>query len=100
MPIKTKKENDIDTLLDDLGIDLNIDKTAHKLRENNLILSDEEIEILERHNIDYKQYNSVESLIFAIENYIADVQGYIEITDIDNLSSTLSEYNYYNNTNK
>lgn len=98
--IKTTKQNDIDTLLDDLGISLNIENTELKTRKNGLLLSDEQINILNNHNINYEQYQTLESLIFAIEEYINDVQGYMDITDIDELSRQLSEQNYYNNTNK
>ncbi|MGM9850318.1 MAG: hypothetical protein ACI31V_05435 [Bacilli bacterium] len=98
--IKTNKQNDIDTLLDDLGINLNIEHTQLKTRKNGLLLSDEQINILNNHNINYEQYQTLESLIFAIEDYINDVQGYMDITDIDELSKQLAEQNYYNNTNK
>lgn len=98
--IKTNKQNDIDTLLNDLGISLNIEKTELKSRKNGLLLSDEQINILNNHNINYEQYQTLESLIFAIEDYINDVQGYMDITDIDEVSRQLAEQNYYNNTNK
>lgn len=98
--IKTTKQNDIDTLLNDLGINLNIESTQLKTRKNGLLLSDEQINILNNHNINYEQYTTLESLIFAIEDYINDVQGYMDITDIDELSKQLAEQNYYNNTNK
>ena len=98
--IKTNKQNDIDTLLDNLGINLNIEKTELKQRKNGLLLSDEQIEILERHKIDYQQYQTLESLIFKIEEYINEVETYLDITDIDEVSRQLSEQNYYNNTNK
>ena len=98
--IKTNKQNDIDTLLDDLGISLNIENTQLKTRKNGLLLSDEQINILNNHNINYEQYQTLESLIFAIEEYINEVQGYMDITDIDELSRQLSEQKYYNNTNK
>ena len=98
--IKTNKQNDIDTLIDELGINLNIESTQLKTRKNGLLLSDEQINILNNHNINYEQYQTLESLIFAIEDYINDVQGYMDITDIDELSRQLSEQNYYNNTNK
>ena len=98
--IKTTKQNDIDTLIDELGINLNIESTQLKTRKNGLLLSDEQINILNNHNINYEQYQTLESLIFAIEDYISDVQGYMDITDIDELSRQLSEQNYYNNTNK
>ena len=98
--IKTNKQNDIDTLIDELGISLNIEKSQLKTRSNGLLLSDEQIDILNNHNINYEQYQTLESLIFAIEDYINDVQGYMDITDIDELSKQLAEQNYYNNTNK
>ena len=43
--IKTTKQDDIDTLLDNLGISLNIEHTQLKQRKNGLLLSDEQIEI-------------------------------------------------------
>lgn len=98
--IKTKKENDIDTLLENLGIELNIQNKELKKRKNGLLLSDEQIEILNNHNIKYEKYTNLTSLIFAIEEYINDVQEYMEIDDIDEISKQLSEQNYYNNTNK
>ena len=97
--IKTTKQDDIDTLLDNLGISLNIENEL-KTRSNGLLLTDEQIEILKRHNINYEEYNNIQSLIFKIEEYINDVQGYMDITDIDEVSKELSEQNYYNNTNK
>jgi len=98
--IKTNKQNEIDSLINDLGIELNIESTQLKTRKNGLLLSDEQINILKNHNINYEIYQTLESLIFAIEDYINDVQGYMDITDIDELSKQLSEQNYYNNTNK
>ena len=98
--IKTNKQNDIDSLINDLGIELNIESTQLKTRKNGLLLSDEQINILKNHNINYEIYQTLESLIFAIEDYINDVQRYMDITDIDELSKQLTEQNYYNNTNK
>lgn len=98
--IKTNKQNDIDTLMNDLGIELNIDKKILKQRKNGLMLSDDQIEILKMHNINYENYTNLSSLIFAIEEYINEVENYMDITDIDELSKQLSEQNYYNNTNK
>ena len=97
--IKTTKQDNIDTLLDNLGISLNIENEL-KTRKNGLLLTDEQIEILNRHNINYEEFNNIQSLIFKIEEYINDVQGYMDITDIDEVSKELSEQNYYNNTNK
>lgn len=98
--IKTNKQTDIDTLMEDLGITLNIEKTELKQRKNGIMLSDEQIEILKMHNINYENYSELNSLIFAIEEYINEVGNYMDITDIDEVSKQLAEQNYYNNTNK
>lgn len=98
--IKTNNQNDIDTLISELGITLDIEKTTLKTRKNGLLLSDEQIEVLKRHNINYENYNNLSSLIFKIEEYIEEVGNYMDITDIDELSKQLSEQNYYQNTNK
>lgn len=98
--IKTTKQNDLDTLINDLGLELNIDNKTLKTRKNGLLLTDEQIQILKNHNINYEQYTNLSSLIFKIEEYITEVQGYMDITDIDEVSKQLSEQNYYNNTNK
>lgn len=98
--IKTNKQNDIDSLISELGITLDIESRKLKLRKNGLLLSDDQIEILKRHNINYENYNNLSSLIFKIEEYIEEVGNYMDITDIDELSKQLSEQNYYQNTNK
>ena len=53
-------------------IDINFDKKMHKKRDNGLLLSDEQIEILN------EEYNE----------------------ELDKVSGELAEFNYYNNTNK
>lgn len=98
--IKSNKEFDIDTLISELGITIDIEKTSLKQRKNGLLLSDYQIEVLKRHNINYENYTNLNSLIFKIEEYIEEVENYIDITDIDDLSKELSEQNYYQNTNK
>ena len=98
--IKSNKEFDIDTLISELGITIDIEKTSLKQRKNGLLLSDYQVEVLKRHNINFENYTNLNSLIFKIEEYIEEVENYIDITDIDDLSKELSEQNYYQNTNK
>lgn len=77
-------------------IGINFDKNMHTKRENNMYLSDNQIEILRKYNINYSDYNNIEELIYKIEAILN--QDYSE--ELDRISSELSEYNYYNNTNK
>ena len=60
-------------------------------------ISDNQIEVLKRYDIDYKKYISLNSLIFEIEEILNEE---VDASDLEEVSSRLSELNYYNNTNK
>ena len=63
---------------------------------NNLYLTQNQIDILKRYNIEYKTANSIRDLMIKIE-YVLDYTNYEEL---ENLLNLLSERNYYENTNK
>lgn len=92
--IINNKDVDINTLIEDVYDD----KNMLKMRGNGIYLSDNDIMILERYNINYQKYNSVKSLIFEIEDILNEDSDNLE--DLDELSRRLSEINYYNYTNK
>ena len=68
----------------------------HKVRENGLLLTDKQVNVLEKYEINYKNIRNMNELIYEIEDILN--QDYYE--DLDLVSKELSEYNYYNNTNK
>ena len=72
------------------------EKSFLKRRENGLMLSDNDIEILERNDINYIEFSSLEALIFKIQESLEE----IEDDELESLSMKLGEYNYYNYTNK
>ena len=47
--------------------DINYESKMHTKRENGLLLSDEQINILKKYDIDYLKYNNMSSLIYEIE---------------------------------
>lgn len=63
---------------------------------NGIMLNNKEEEILKRTGINYKACSSISDLLFQIEDYLID----FEDDELEILSSRLSEFNYYNNTNK
>ena len=65
-------------------------------RENGFLLSDYQVSVLNRNGIDYKRYNNVRELLFEIENYLDE--DFDE--ELDLVSSQLSEFIYYTDTNK
>ena len=81
--------------IDSLTKDVYNDKSMIKMRGNGIYLSDNQIEVLKRYDIDYKKYISLNSLIFEIEEILNEE---VDASDLEEVSSRLSELN--NNTNK
>ena len=65
---------------------------------NNIYISKKQKEVLDKYGLNIEKYNNVNELIFDIEEYLNE--SYIELDDLEWVSQTISEYNYYNNTNK
>lgn len=74
----------------------NLDKNVPRYRKNNIYLSDFQISVLKRFDIDYAKYNDIKSIIFEIE----DILNNDNDPELEKVSLELSEFNYYNNTNK
>lgn len=72
------------------------DKTFLKRRSNGMMLSDEDISILEKNDINYLEYSNLQDLIFAISQSLEENDD----TELNELNIKLGEYNYYNYTNK
>lgn len=62
----------------------------------NLYLTDKQIEILNKYNIEYMKFNSLNELIYHIEYYLNSSN----LPDLELVSEELSELKYYNFTNK
>ena len=63
---------------------------------DNIFLHQSDIDILDKYNIDYKNCKTMKELIFKIEMYL----NTNEVIDLDELSIKLSEFDYYNYSNK
>ena len=66
-------------------------------RPNGLLLSNNDVSILEKYNNNYNSCKNLSELIFLIEDYLEDSD---ELVDLEELSIKLSEFNYYQNTDK
>ena len=62
----------------------------------NIYLTDKKEKILEKYNINYKKYNNLKELIYYLE-YILNNNS---LDDLEIVSEELSEFFYYNYTNK
>ena len=87
------KEFDIDRLVGEINFE------ANKFNNiNGLMLTNREVEVLDRYNINYKSCTTLKEIIFQIEDLIQDMD--IVEEDLDYISGTISERDYYQNTNK
>lgn len=73
-----------------------IDKVLVKRRENNILLSDYQVEVLKRANIDYKSFINMHELLFEIEEYLNEVYD----DEVDLVGKQLAEYVYYGEMKK
>ena len=65
---------------------------------NNIYISEEQKDILDKYDINVNNYSDISSLIYDIENILNNSTEILD--DLEWVSQTISEYNYYNNTNK
>ena len=77
-----------------------IDFTSNELQDigHNVLLTNKEIDILNRYKINYKKCLSLKEILFEIENVIEDMD--IVEEDLDQISASIAERDYYLNTNK
>ena len=87
------KEFDIDSLVGQMDFESNKFNNI-----NGLMLTNREVEVLDRYNINFKNCTTLKEIIFQIEDLIQDMD--IVEEDLDYISGTISERDYYQNTNK
>lgn len=75
-----------------------VDFKSNKLVKinNKLYLTNYQIEILNKYNIDYENLGSLSSLIYVAEEILEED----DYEDLDEIIRELAERNYYENTNK
>ena len=88
-----EKEFDIDNIVSNLDFESNNFQNV-----NGMMLTNREIEVLNKYKIPYQKCNNLKEIIFEIEEVIEDMD--IVEDDLDYISSTIAERDYYQNTNK
>ena len=78
----------------------NIDFLSGKLVDlgNGLMLTNKEIEVLDRYNINYKSCSNLKGVLSRIEEVFYEDDSDLE--DLDIVSESIAERDYYQNTNK
>lgn len=70
--------------------------TMAKKLSNGLYLSQEQMDILEKYNINYQSCHSLKELIYYVETCFEETNQ----TELDNLLDILAERDYYENFRK
>ncbi len=90
------KINNKDLKIEDAVNFANIDNILLKRRKNYMLLSDYQVDVLKRNNIDFLKYTDIKQLLFDIEELLNS--EYDE--ELDLVSSQLAELSYYRDTKK
>ena len=86
------KINDQEINIDDLISQ----KYMHHELDNGLFLSDYQIEVLLRNEIDPHKCGSIDELVYLIDEALEETDD----EELDIISKEIIEFNYYTNTNK
>lgn len=89
----------MDEYIKQISEELDFSKNSINDFGNGIILTNNEIEVLDKYKIDYKNCTSLKNLITKIEIIIEECE-YQEVEDLDYISESISERDYYKNTNK
>lgn len=89
------REYNIDELVNDIDFSINNINDYG----NGIILTNGEVDVLNKYKIDFKNCFDLKELIYKIEDYL-DSNDDCDIDDLDNISLSISERDYYINTNK
>ena len=65
---------------------------------NNFLLSNYEIEVLNRYNIDYNSCSSLKDVLFLIDEILNNSTD--DMVDLEEISISIGDRDYYQNTEK
>lgn len=82
---------DIENILNDIYFESN-----KLVKCDNFMLTNKEIEVLKKYNIEYEKCINLKELIF----YIEDILQEEDLIDLEEIEKSISERDYYENTNK
>ena len=88
-------EFDIDSIVNEMDFS----KGQFVTCKNGLMLTNNEIDVLKRYSVDYEKCSTLKEIIYLVEDILNEEEGY-DMDDLEYISSTIAERDYYQNTNK
>ena len=67
--------------------------------KNGLMLTNNEISVLKRYSVDYEKCSTLKEIIYLVEDILNEDDS-SDLEELEYVSSTISERDYYQNTNK
>lgn len=67
--------------------------------KNGLMLTNMEIDVLKRYGVDYEKCSTLKEIIYLVEDILNEDDA-SDLDELEYVSSTISERDYYQNTNK
>lgn len=86
------EEYDIEKLTNEI----NFEENFIGYNQKGIVLTNKEIDVLKRNEIDYEKYTSVSELLYDID----EILNYTDDEELEVVSENIFERNYYLNTNK
>ena len=83
---------DINSILSDI----NFEEDFIGYINGDIVLSNKEMEVLKRNEINYEEYDTISRLLTDIDEILLDSDD----EELEEISQSISERNYYMNTNK
>lgn len=87
------KEYDIDSLVGEIDF-----KSFQMQRVGDLMLTNKEVSVLDSYDINYKNCKSLKEIVFLVEEIINSMD--IVDEELEMVSQSIAERDYYQNTNK
>lgn len=81
--------------IDELVNEIDYEKNMHK-KINNMLLTEHQIEILKRYDIDYNKCTNMNELLYYIDECLDEIDS----EELELIGNEIAEINYYINTNK
>lgn len=82
--------------IEKINSEINFDDNFIGYNKNDIILSNKEMEVLKRNEIDYENIDTISRLLTEIDEVLLDNDD----EELESVSLSISERNYYVNTNK
>ncbi len=84
--------------IDDLVEQMDFTSGHYQKVGKNIFLTNKEIEVLERYQIPYHNCQNLKEVSYLVEDLISDMD--IVEDELDSVSKSIAERDYYQNTNK